>query len=205
MDPRVVIRQALRAAPVVVLAVLAAWTLADVLSVGRTGWTLALLVLAVTALDLSVLGFTEWGAWPRRVGVFLLGGTFFGARLVELGIEPVGAFAYVTLAIVYVELRILSDRFGPLYATSVSAEARTAIDTALGRQALRLLLASSVAVFLPILAADLAIAGTLPVRSVTTAFLASVGIMGIVVFLALSPLLRRASHGSARRDEVQKG
>ena len=198
------IRRILRLAPIAALAGLGVWTLADVLVVDRAGWNLGLLGLAVVALDLSILGFAEWGAWPRRLGVFLFGGAFFGARLVDLGVEPVGAFAYITLAIVYVELRILSDRFGPVYEGSLSTDARSAIDAALVRQSLRLLVAASLAVFLPILAADLAIAGAVPLRSFTTALLASAGIVAVVVLLALLPVLRRRSAGGGSGDRVQK-
>ena len=63
------------------------------------------------------------------------------------------------------------------------------IGSALLRALIRLTIASFLAVVIPLLAADLATAGVVPVTTIPTAFLLSVGLVAVVLIIALLPSL----------------
>ncbi|MGQ0797980.1 MAG: hypothetical protein ACT4OI_08995, partial [Methanobacteriota archaeon] len=140
---------------------------------------------------LCLVGQARWGAPIRRVGLFVVGVTYFAARFVDLGVDVVPALAFLTVLIVHVELRSLADRFAPIVDRSMDADTRRRVHAALGRAVARLGVAATLAVLVPILAADLALAGLVPATSVGTALLFAAGILAIVIILALLPTMGR--------------
>ena len=68
------------------------------------------------------------------------------------------------------------------------------IDGAFGRAVLRLIIAAVLSVIVPILAADLAVAGIVPATTIPTAIALAGPLVAVVTLLALTPCLsRRAS------------
>ncbi len=67
------------------------------------------------------------------------------------------------------------------------------MDAALVRALLRLAVAGTLAVFVPIVAADLSISGVLPTTTIQTAIFFAMGLVAIVTWLALLPVLARSS------------
>jgi hypothetical protein len=98
---------------------------------------------------------------------------------------------FLTLALFAVELRIVADRFVPLYAGLLEGEDRERVGTALLRSLIRVVAVSGVAFLASSLAADLALAGTLPVTTIPTALVLAAALIGVILILALWPVLER--------------
>ncbi|MGQ0796567.1 MAG: hypothetical protein ACT4OI_01690, partial [Methanobacteriota archaeon] len=85
------ISQALRAAPPITLVALFAWTGWDVGHVTTPRWDVSLQAFLVLSAVLCLVGQARWGAPIRRVGLFVVGVTYFAARFVDLGVDVVPA------------------------------------------------------------------------------------------------------------------
>jgi hypothetical protein len=96
----------------------------------------------------------------------------------------------------YVEVRILAERFAPLFLAPITVVQRQQFGRALLRALTRLTAALMVAVVVPLFAADLAIAGVVPLTTIPTALLLSAGLVAVVILIALLPSLdAKASEG----------
>lgn len=177
--------------PVAAVALLAGWAFVDFLGAPATELAQGLGVLLLAGLAAVALSARFPFRSLRRIGLVLIAGSYFGAHLFILPMDPASALLYLTLALAAVELRILAERFAPVYAQALEAEDRRRVSEALRRSALRLAVVSGVAFLGSDLAADLAFAGTLPARSITTALLLAAALIAVVVLLALWPILER--------------
>lgn len=195
---------ALRASPLVLLAVLASWAAWDVSRVSDAPWNVILAIVLLLGLASSLAGLAAWGAWPRRVGCILIPAAYLGARTVALGIDLIPALAFTTLAVVQAELRVLADRFAPLYERSLGEDTRRAIDAAIVRQGLRLLLAFAIAILLPVLAADLALTGALRPTTIPSSLLLTGALIAVVSLLAILPAMRKTLPSEATQAVREK-
>ena len=185
------IAAALRAAPYVSLAALLAWTGVEVSRITWPRWDVALEALFLLGAGCAVLGQLPRLRPGRRAGLVLVGAAYVGARVLELGVDVIPAVAYVTLGIVHGELRVLAERFGPLYERELPQGTRRGIDAALARATMRIGLATGLAILVPILAADLALTGAVPLTTVPTAIFLAVAFVLTAALLALLPVLER--------------
>src|SRR5947208_1858200 len=182
---------ALRAAPGVTLALLVGWATLDVYAIGEPRWSAALftvLSIGVVAVTLSVV--LHWRG-IRAIGLIAIGGGYVGAHALVLGVQLVPALVFLSLLISQVELRILGERFAPLYEAGLGPDERTRIHGALGRAVLRLIISAVLSVVVPILAADLAVAGIVPATTIPTAIALAGALVAVVALLALMPSLSR--------------
>jgi hypothetical protein len=186
-----VIGTALRAAPSVAFALLVVWSIADLLSIPDPRRAFPLLGLAAAGVALLVLGTRFHSRSTRTAGLICVGAVYLVAHTFVLGIDLVPALVFLSVLIVQVELRILAERFAPLYEVNPGLEAQRRIRAALGRAVLRLTVAAVLSVVVPILAADLAVAGVLPVTTIPTAIALAAALVAVVMFLALLPVLER--------------
>ena len=187
------IPSALRAAPVVTLALLVGWAILDVSAIGDGRWAAALLAvlgIGVSAVILSVV--LRWRG-IRPIGLIAIGAAYVGAHAFVLGVQLVPALVFLSVLISQVELRILAERFAPLYEAGLRPEERSRIHGALGRAVLRLIIAAALSVVVPILAADLAVAGIVPATTIPTAIALAGALVAVVALLALMPSLSRRS------------
>ena len=185
------ISTALRAAPVATLVLLAVWAFLDVLMVADPRWAPALLTVLAFALGGMALAAVFRLGWIRPLALAALATAYFAAHAFVLGVQVVPALLYLTALIAHVELRILAERFAPLFASVLGPSERRRIGGALARALLRLSIASALAVLVPILAADLAVTGIVPATTIPTAILLSAGLVAVVVVIALLPILER--------------
>lgn len=182
---------ALRAAPVVSLAVLLGWAIWDVSAIGDGRWITALLpVLGIGAAALITSFVFRWRG-IRAIGLIAIGAGYVGAHALVLGVQVVPGLVFLSVLISQVELRILAERFAPLYEDGLRPEERARINGALGRAILRLSIASVLSVIVPILAADLAVAGIVPATTIPTAIALAGALVAVVALLALMPSLSR--------------
>jgi len=182
---------ALRATPGVTLALLVGWATLDVYAIGEPRWSAALftvLSIGVVAETLSVV--LHWRG-IRAIGLIAIGGGYVGAHALVLGVQLVPALVFLSLLISQVELRILGERFAPLYEAGLGPDERTRIHGALGRAVLRLIISAVLSVVVPILAADLAVAGIVPATTIPTAIALAGALVAVVALLALLPSLNR--------------
>ena len=183
---------ALRAAPRVTLALLVGWAALDVYAIGEPRWSAALftvLSIGVVAVTLSVV--LHWRG-IRAIGLIAIGGGYVGAHALVLGVQLVPALVFLAILISQVELRILSERFAPIYEAGLGLDERTRIHSALGRAILRLIISAVLSVVVPILAADLAVAGIVPTTTtIPTAIALAGALVAVVALLALLPSLKR--------------
>ena len=177
--------------PVAVVALLSAWAFLDFLGMPRTELAQEFTVLLLAGLAALAVGLRFPVRSLRRAGLVLVVASYFGAHVFVLPMDPVAALLYLTLALSGVELRILAERFAPIYAGTLGADDRRRVADALRRSALRLAVVAGVAFLGSDLAADLAFAGTLPATTITTALLLAAALIGIVLVLALWPGLER--------------
>ena len=187
------IPSALRAAPVATLAFLVGWAILDVSTIGDARWTAglsAVLGIGAAAVILSVV--LRWRG-IRPVGLIAIGAAYVGAHAFVLGVQLVPALVFLSVLISQVELRILAERFAPLYEAGLRPEERRRIDGALGRAVLRLSIAAALSVVVPILAANLAVAGIVPATTIPTAIGLAGALVAVVALLALMPSLSRKS------------
>lgn len=183
--------------PVAVVALLAAWAFLDFLGMPRTELAQEFTVLLLAGLAALAVGLRFPVRFLRRLGLVLVVASYFGAHVFVLPMESAAALLYLTLALSAVELRILGERFAPIYAGTLGTEDRRRVADALRRSALRLAVVAGVAFLGSDLAADLAFAGTLPATTITTALLLAAALIGIVMLLALWPIVERRLAGSA--------
>ena len=179
----------LRWTPFAVLALLETWVAWDLLAVPDRRWITALALLFFANLALLLLSRGSHRRWARWSGLLALGATYVVSHAFVLGIQVVLALVFVSLLIAQVELRILSERFAPLFLTTITAAQQRQIQLALLRAVVRLSIASILAVVIPLLAADLATAGVVPVTTIPTALLLSAALVAVVLVLALLPSL----------------
>ncbi len=178
------------AAPVAAFGTLTVWTLVDFLRI--TDQTLAseLILPLLVALIVIALGVRLTNLVLRRFGLLLLIATYFVAHALALPPDPAPLLGFMTLALVALELRLLAARFAPIYLLNLSAEDRARLDDALGRSMLRIVVVSAIAFLGSVLAADLALAGTLPVTSIPTALILAGALIAVVFLMALWPAQR---------------
>ena len=189
-SPRV-IPVALRAAPVVTVAVLLGWAAWDVSAIGEGRWVVALFgILGIGAAALIFSFVFHWRG-IRAIGLIAIGAGYVGAHAFVLGVQLVPALVFLSVLISQVELRILAERFAPLYEAGLRPQERTRIDGALGRAVLRLVIAAVLCVVVPLLAADLAVAGIVPATTIPTAIALAGALVAVVALLALMPSLSR--------------
>ena len=189
-SPRV-IPVALRAAPVVTMAFLLGWAIWDVSAIADGRWITALLaILGIGAAAIVVSSAFRWRG-IRAVGLIAIGAGYVGAHALVLGVQLVPALVFLSILISYVEVRILAERFAPLFEAGLRPDERRRISGALGRAVLRLVVAAVLSVVVPILAADLAVAGIVPATTIPTAIALAGALVAVVALLALMPSLSR--------------
>jgi hypothetical protein len=180
----------------VLLEVGVAW---EIFSIADRAWAVGLLVAFGTNVPLVAAAEALHSSWARRLGLLFLGGTYVVAHAFVLGIQLLPALAVVTLMIAYVQVRILAERFAPLFLSSITSVQRQQFGRALRKALTRLAAALVVAVVVPLFAADLAVAGVVPLTTIPSALLLSVGLVAVVVLIALLPTLdAKASEGRGR-------
>ena len=182
---------ALRGAPQVTLAVLGTWAVLDVLGIHDGRWSLAFLIVVLGGLSFIVLSAAFHWDSIRPIGLVGLGGGYVTAHAFFLGLDVVPALIFLTLLIGHVELRILAERFAPIYEASLDATELSRVRGALGRAVLRLGIATVLAILVPIVAADLAVAAVVPATTIPTALLLAGALVAVVMVLALLPSLER--------------
>jgi hypothetical protein len=177
--------------PVIAVLVLFVWGLVDFLDIPTTTVREECFLVLVVGLTATVLGI-RLGCGPlRRFGLGLLVVAYFGAHVIFLPMDAASSLGFLTLALLAVELRIVADRFVPLYEAPLEAEDRERIASALERSLIRVAAVSGIAFLGSTLAADLALAGTLPVTTIPTALVLAAALVGVILLLALWPLLER--------------
>ena len=182
---------ALRAAPVVMLAFLVGWAMLDVSAIGDGRWSAALFTVLLTGVAAVILSALLHGRRIRAIGPIAVGAAYVGAHAFVLGVQLMPALVFLSVLISQVELRILAERFSPLYEAALRPDERTRIHGALGRAILRLMVAAVLSVVVPVLAADLAVAGIVPATTIPTAIALAGALVAVVALLALLPSLSR--------------
>ena len=181
----------LRAAPSVTLALLVVWSILDVLSIPDPRRGFPLLGLAAAGVAFLLLDPKFRARSTRTLGLVCIGAAYLIAHAVILGIDLVPALVFISVLIIQVELRVLAERFAPRFEVDPGPDAQRRIRGALGRAVLRLTVAAVLSVVVPILAADLAVAGVVPVTTIPTAIALAAGLVAVVALLALVPSLER--------------
>jgi len=177
--------------PVAAVLSLFAWAFVDFLGIPPVVIGEAFVGVLLSAFAATVLGLRFGRAYLRRIGLGLLVLTYFGAHLSFLPIDASASLGFLTLALFAIELRIVADRFVPLYAGDLRGEDRERVGSALQRSLIRVVAVSGVAFLASSLAADLALAGTLPVTTIPTALVLAAALIGVILILALWPVLER--------------
>ncbi len=185
----------LRAAPIATLGLLVAWSAADALSIGDAGRTTSVLQVLFVGVGILVGAYVFRRPWLRPVGLTALLLAYVATHVFYLGVQLVAALLFVVLLMSHVELRILAGRFAHLYEAALSStdRARIRAAAALGRASLRLAIAAVLAVVVPLLAADLAVAGVVPLTTIPSAILLAGGLVAVVLMVAILPSLRGRS------------
>ncbi|MCI4371349.1 MAG: hypothetical protein L3J78_01730, partial [Thermoplasmata archaeon] len=109
----------------------------------------------------------------------------------------VPALFFVVLLMVHVELRILADRFAPLYDSTMTAANRDRLRAALVDAVLRLAVAASHAVVEPMFAADLAATGVVSLTTLPSAMILAAALVAVVLLVAVLPGLERTDSRSS--------
>lgn len=183
-------------------ALLAAWTLVDVSQIPDIRAVGVLTSVVGFGAVLYALGIRFESAPPVRLGLVFVGGTYLVAHIASLGVDVAAAALFLTAGILVVELRTLGRRFDPLLASDLPEDTRRLVLVALVRSTWRLFITSLVAVFLPLLAADVALAGTLPVTTVPAALVLAGGLVAVVLLLARLPGARATPHHSRESGDA---
>lgn len=181
----------LEVVPLVILGALEGWVLIDLVSVGDSRWRTALGFLWVVNVALLAMSAIFRWRWARWMGLVALGSTYVAMHALVLGVQSIPALGFVSLLIVQVELRILAERFAPLFASTITDRERHKIGGALTRAVLRLGIASILSIVVSLLAANLSAAGFVPATTVPSAFLLAAALVAVVVLLALLPSLEQ--------------
>jgi len=169
---------------------LVGWTVADLFAIEDVGSKTALVELLVVGVAVLIVAHALRRPALRPIGLTGVGAVYVASHTIVLGVQVLPALGFVVLLITHVELRILADRFARLYELALSAADRARIRGALGRAALRLATAAILAVVVPLIAANLAVAGVVPLTTIPSAILLAAGLVAIVVALAILPSLR---------------
>lgn len=177
--------------PVVAVLGLYAWAFVDVASLGFTVSGSIVLVVLLLGFAATVLGLRFAYPPARRFGLVLVVLMFLGVHLTALPLDAAGSLAFLTLALLAAEFRILADRFVPLYTPRLEGADRDRVEAALVHSVLRVALVCGVAFLGSVLTADLALAGTLPATSIPTALVLAAALIAVILLLALWPLLER--------------
>ncbi len=187
MDSSRVTAGVLEVAPVVLVAVLSAWAFWDFLAIPRTLIEEGFAAVLLAGLAGLLLGLRFRVPPVRRGGLVLVALSYLGAHLFALPLDPAPALALVTLVIDVVELRILAERFVPVFRTGLDDDSRALVNGALGRCILRVGAASALGFLGGALTADVALSGTLPLRTIPTALVLSLALIAVVLLLAFWP------------------
>lgn len=177
----------LEAGPVALVAVLAAWAFWDFLAIPRTMVAEGLAGILLAGLAGLFLGIRFRFAAFRRGGLALVALSYLGAHLFALPLDPAPAIGFLTLVIDVAEVRILGERFGPVLRAGLDEETRPLVHEALGRCVLRLGAASALGFLGATLTADVALSGSIPLRSIGTALALSLALIAVVLLLAFWP------------------
>lgn len=198
------IARGLEAAPIAVVAALAAWSLWDFLGIPNAGHLQALTAVLLLGLGGLVLGVRFDFPAIRRGGLVLVAVSYLGAHLFLLPLDPAAAVGFLTLVFVAVELRVLAERFAPVFRVELGAKERGRSEEALARMVLRIAAAAAIGFFGATLTADLSLSGTVPVRTIPTALLLSMGFIAVILLLAFWPILeQRRPAPRARAPRIQ--
>lgn len=181
----------LGALPLAAVVALAAWALADVLTITDLRFVGLFGTAVLLGVGGIVVGPRSGIAFLGRAGLALIAGSYVLAHVFVLPMAPAVALGYLTLTLLAAELRILADRFAPIYSSKVSEEDSARVDEALRRSSLRIAAATAVAFLGSYLAADLAFSGTVPLNSIASALFLSFALIAVVFLLALWPLVER--------------
>ncbi len=187
----------LTAAPVVLVTILAAWAFWDFLGIPETILARSFIALLLVGLGALAIGFRFASGALRRLGFALVVVSYVGAHLFVLPLDPAAALAFVTLVLVAVEVRILAERFAPIFAAELDLEDRDRLQEALAHALMRIVVASAIAFLGSYLTADLALSGALPLRTIPTALLLSMGLILVVLLLAFWTSVERRMGGNA--------
>lgn len=179
------------ALPLAAALVLFVWAFEDLLRVPAGSVGTGLLLVLLLSFAGTVLGLRLEFPPLRRLSLALLVLVYFGAHLIALRLDAIQAVGFLTLALLTVELRLLSDRFVPLYAARLEGADRERVGSALQRSLVRIVAVTGVSFLASILAADLALAGTVPATTIPTALLLAAAFIGVILVLALWPLFER--------------
>lgn len=201
------IARALWAAPFAAVAILAAWALHDFLGISGETPPAEFVLPLLSGLVVLVVGLRMSSKVLRRLGLALLAASYFAAHAFVVPPDPGSALGFMVLSLTAVELQIMASRFAPIYAARLAEEDRGRLDDALRRCAIRIGVVSSMAFFGSYLAADLALAGTFPLTSVTTALVLAAALVAVVFLLALWPVPGEQgapSASEARRIQMPK-
>ena len=198
-------KNALQPIPLALLVVLEIWTLTDLLSVDDRRWAFGFgLLWLANVILLGLSAGLRW-RWARWAGLVCLGSAYVGVHGLVLGVPLLPALGFLALLIAQVEMRILADRFGPLFAATISRAERRKIAGALVRAVFRLAVALVLAIVVPILAADLSATGVVPLTTIPSAFLLAAALVAVIVVLALLPALEQRASESRVRMRGGKG
>ncbi len=191
MDPPRLTPAALDAAPVALVAALAAWAFWDFLAIPQT--LVAQLFAAVLLAGVAglILGLRFRVVPVRRVGLALVALSYLAAHTIALPLNPAPALGFLTATLVAVELRILAERFAPVLRMDLDPETRGRVEEALARCLIRIAAAAGLGFLGSTLTADLALSGSLPMRSIATALVLSLALIAVVLLLAFWPSIER--------------
>lgn len=195
MDTSRLTASLLEASPVLLAAVLAVWSLWDFLAIPHTAIGEAFATALLLGLAGLLMGFRLRIGPLRRVGLVLVTLSYLGAHAFVLPLDPAPAIGFLTLAILVVELRILADRFAPILRTGLDGETRPLVHEAFARCLVRLTAASALGFLGATLTADVALSGSLPLRSIATALVLSLALIGVVLLLAFWPTIEARARG----------
>ncbi len=181
----------LETAPVVIVAVLAIWAFWDFLGIPVTTVNRLFIAALITGMAGLLLGLRFGIAAVRRGGLVLVTLSYLGAHTVALPLDPASGLAFLTLVLIAVELRILAERFAPILRANLDDEIHGRVEEALNHALIRIGAASALGFLGATLTADLALSGSLPLRSIGTALLLAAALILVVLLLAFWPLLER--------------
>jgi hypothetical protein len=179
----------LEAAPIALVAALSAWAFWDFLGIPKS--VIAELFTGILLLGLAalVLGLRFRVASFRRAGLVLVTLSYLAAHLFVLPLDPAAALGFLTLVLVAVEIRIVAERFAPVLRADLDEDAREHVHDALSRSLLRVAAASALGFLGSTLTADLALSGSLPLRTIATALVLSLALIAVVLLLAFWPFV----------------
>jgi len=195
----------LQAVPLALLVVLEVWVAIDLSSIGDRRWAVGLGLVWIASILLFALSAVFRWRLARWIGLVALGSAYVVMHAFVLGVQLLPALAFISLLIAQVELRILAERFAPLFAATITRAERRKIGGALLRAIVRLAIALVLSVVVPLLTANLSAAGLVPVTTIPTAFLLSAALVAVVVLLALLPAMEQRLSASLSEAQGRKG